>query len=115
MGLESPLHTPAAWAGVAAPAQAAALGKAAGSQARSRTFLDARYHRIARRRGRGKAIVAGGNSILTTAWHLLSRGTFCPVTLVWRWRTSGGRNHPSPPSRIEEFLPPVTCEPATGR
>jgi hypothetical protein len=39
---------------------------------RSRTFLGARYRRIARRRGKGKAMVAVGNSILTIIWHLLS-------------------------------------------
>jgi transposase len=50
----------------------ATLGNAAGSITRSRTFLGARYRRIARRRGKGKAIVAVGNSILTVAWHLLS-------------------------------------------
>jgi transposase len=54
------------------PWLAATLGNAAGTQTRSRTFLGARYRRIARRRGKGKAIVAVGNSILTIAWHLLS-------------------------------------------
>lgn len=54
------------------PWLAATLGNAAGSQTRSRTFLGARYRRVARRRGKGKAIVAVGNSILTIAWHLLS-------------------------------------------
>jgi transposase len=51
---------------------AATLGTAAGTQTRSRTFLGARYRRIAKRRGKGKAIVAVGNTILTIAWHLLS-------------------------------------------
>jgi len=54
------------------PWLAATLGNAAGTQTRSRTFLGARYRRIARRRGKGKAIVAVGNSLLTIAWHLLS-------------------------------------------
>jgi transposase len=54
------------------PWLAATLGNAAGSITRSRTFLGARYRRIARRRGKGKAIVAVGNSILTIVWHLLS-------------------------------------------
>jgi transposase len=54
------------------PWLAATLGNTAGSITRSRTFLGARYRRIARRRGKGKAIVAVGNSILTIAWHLLS-------------------------------------------
>jgi transposase len=54
------------------PWLAATLGNAAGALTRSRTFLGARYRRIARRRGKGKAMVAIGNSILTIAWHLLS-------------------------------------------
>jgi len=41
------------------------------SQAGSETFLGARYHRIARRRGKQRAVVAPGNSILVIAWHLL--------------------------------------------
>jgi transposase len=54
------------------PWLAATLGNAAGTQTRSRTFLGARYRRIARRRGKGKAIVAVGNTTLTITWHLLS-------------------------------------------
>jgi hypothetical protein len=53
----------------------AALGNTAGALTRSGTFLGARYRRIARRRGKGKAIVAVGNSILTITWHLLSDPT----------------------------------------
>jgi transposase len=54
------------------PWLAATLGNAVGSITRSRTFLGARYRRIARRRGKGRAVVAVGNSILTIVWHLLS-------------------------------------------
>jgi transposase len=48
------------------------LGEAATSAARTRTFLASRYKRIVRRRGRQRALVAVGNSLLTIAWHLLS-------------------------------------------
>ena len=48
------------------------LGEAAAGAARTKTFLGSRYHRIARRRGKQRAIVAVGNSLLTIAWHLLS-------------------------------------------
>ena len=48
------------------------LGEAAAGAARTKTFLGARYHRIARRRGKQRAVVALGNSILVIAWHLLS-------------------------------------------
>jgi transposase len=51
---------------------AAVLGEAAVSAAKTDTFLGERYRRIARRRGKKKAIVAVGRSILVIAWHLLS-------------------------------------------
>jgi len=38
------------------------------------SYLAAQYHRIARRRGDKKAIVAVGHSILVAAWHILSHG-----------------------------------------
>jgi transposase len=47
-------------------------GEAATSAARTKTFLASRYKRIARRRGKQRALVAVGNSILTIIWHLLS-------------------------------------------
>jgi transposase len=51
---------------------AAVLGEAALSAGRTDTFLGERYRRIARRRGKKKAIVAVGRSILVIVWHLLS-------------------------------------------
>jgi transposase len=48
------------------------LGEAAAGAARTKTFLAARYKRIVRRRGKQRALVAVGNSILVIAWHLLS-------------------------------------------
>ena len=48
------------------------LGEAAVSAARTDTFLGERYRRIARRRGKKRAIVAVGRSILVVIWALLS-------------------------------------------
>jgi transposase len=48
------------------------LGEAAIGASKTNTFLGARYRRIARRRGKKKAIVAVGRSILVIVWHLLS-------------------------------------------
>lgn len=48
------------------------LGEAAVTAGRTDTFLGARYRRIARRRGKKKALVALGRSILTIVWHLLN-------------------------------------------
>lgn len=48
------------------------LGEAALGASRTNTFLGERYRRIARRRGKKKAIVAIGRSILIIVWHLLN-------------------------------------------
>jgi transposase len=48
------------------------LGEAAVAAGRTDTFLGERYRRIARRRGKNRAIVAVGRSILVIVWHLLS-------------------------------------------
>ena len=47
------------------------LGEAAVAVGRTDSFLGARYRRIARRRGKKKAMVAIGRSILVIVWHLL--------------------------------------------
>ena len=51
---------------------ASVLGEAAISASRTDTFLGERYRRIARRRGKKRALVAVGRSILVIVWHLLS-------------------------------------------
>ena len=59
-------------AGKGNPWLAATPGEIITAAARTGTFPGERYHRIARRRGKRRAIVAVGNSILTIIWHLLS-------------------------------------------
>ena len=54
------------------PYLARVLGEAAVGASRTNTVLGERYRRIARRRGKKKAIVAVGRSILIIVWHLLS-------------------------------------------
>jgi transposase len=54
------------------PYLARVLGEAAVAAGRTNTFLGERYRRIARRRGKKKAIVAVGRSILVIVWHLLA-------------------------------------------
>ena len=54
------------------PWLAGTLGEAALGASRTKTFLGSRYHRLARRRGKQRALVAVGNSLLVIAWHLLS-------------------------------------------
>ena len=53
------------------------LGEAAVGAGRTDTFLGARYRRLARRRGKKKAIVAVGRSILVIIWHLLADPNTC--------------------------------------
>lgn len=48
------------------------LGEVVVAASRTDTFLGQRYRRLARRRGKQKAIVAVGRSILTIVWHLLA-------------------------------------------
>jgi transposase len=59
-------------AGKGNPWLAATLGEIVTAAARTDTFLGERYHRIARRRGKRRAIVATGNSVLTIIWNVLS-------------------------------------------
>jgi transposase len=54
------------------PYLARVLGEAAVGASRTDTFLGERYRRIARRRGKKKAVVAVGRSILIIVWHLLA-------------------------------------------
>jgi len=51
------------------------LGEAAVSAAKTDTFLGERYRRLARRRGKLKAVVAVARSILVIVWHLLADPT----------------------------------------
>lgn len=53
----------------------AVLGEAAMSAARTNTFLGARYRRLVKRVGKGKALVAIARSILVIVWHLLADPT----------------------------------------
>jgi transposase len=53
----------------------AALGEAAAAAARTNTFLDQRYRRLVKRRGKLKALVAIARSILMIIWHLLTDPT----------------------------------------
>jgi transposase len=49
-----------------------ALGEAATAAARTHTHLGARYRRLAKHRGTGRAKLAVAHSILTAAWHMIT-------------------------------------------
>jgi transposase len=53
----------------------AALGEAAAAAAKTKgTYLQAQYQRLAVRRGKKRALVAVGHSILTATWYMISNG-----------------------------------------
>jgi transposase len=54
------------------PYLARVLGEAAVVAGKTNTFLGERYRRIAKRRGKKRAVVAVGRSILVIIWHVLS-------------------------------------------
>jgi hypothetical protein len=54
------------------PWLAATVGEIVAALASTDTFLGERYRRLVRRRGKHRAIVAVGNSVLTIVWHLLA-------------------------------------------
>lgn len=54
------------------PWLAGTLGEVVAGLSRTHTFLGERYRRLVRRRGKRRAIVAVGNSVLKIVWHLLS-------------------------------------------
>jgi len=51
-----------------------ALGEAATACSRTHTHLGARYRRLAARRGRNRAKLATGHSILTATWTMITTG-----------------------------------------
>jgi hypothetical protein len=69
-----PAHYPvrAGKTGKGNPYLKGALGEAAAAAAKTDTFLGQRYRRIAKRRGKLKALVAVARSILVVIWHLLA-------------------------------------------
>ncbi|MET7336349.1 IS110 family transposase [Nonomuraea sp. NPDC005650] len=73
--IQSGATTRSAKAGRGNPYLKAALGNAAAAASRTDTFLGERYRRIAKRRGRPKALVAVARSILVIVWHLLANPT----------------------------------------
>ena len=94
---------------------ARALGEAALAASRTDTFLGQRYRRLARRRGKQKAIVAVGRSILIIIWHLLSNPDARFRELgpdFYDTRISAGRQIRKHIAQLEALGYKVTLEPA---
>jgi transposase len=97
------------------PYLARVLGEAAVAAGRTDTFLGERYRRIARRRGKKKAIVAVGRSILVIIWHLLSDPEARFTDLgpgFYDSRISSSRKMRNHVSQLEALGYKVTLEPA---
>jgi transposase len=97
------------------PYLARVLGEAAVGASKTDTFLGERYRRIARRRGKKKAIVAVGRSILVIVWHLLSDPEARFTDLgpgFYDSRISSSRKMRSHLSQLEALGYKVTLEPA---
>jgi transposase len=83
-----------------------ALIEAAQEAGRTRgTYLAAQYHRLARRRGKKKALVAVGHTILVIAYHLLTQQTTyrelprrSSIGFNRCWKTRTSRLRASPPT-----------------
>jgi transposase len=97
------------------PYLARILGDAAMGAAKTDSFLGERYRRIARRRGKSKAIVAVGRSILVIIWHLLSDPAARYADLgpgFYDTRISSSRKMRNHVSQLEALGYKVTLEPA---
>jgi hypothetical protein len=91
------------------------LGNAAAAAGRTDTFLGERYRRITRRRGKKKAVVAIGRSLLVIIWHLLSDPDARFHDLgsdFYHTRISPDRNKRDHIRHLEAFGYKVTLEPA---
>lgn len=91
------------------------LGEAAAVVGRSDTFLGERYRRIARRKGRKRALVAVGRSILVIIWHLLSDPEAHFIDLgadFYTRRTNPDRKKRNHVRELEALGYRVTLEPA---
>jgi hypothetical protein len=109
--------------GKGSPWIAGTLGEAVLGAATTKTFPGARYHRLARKRGGQRAIVATGRSILVIACQLLSdpNARFADLGPDWhdriaplRRNASSSPNSNACPARRSPSRrpPPNTCPPS---
>jgi transposase len=97
------------------PYLARVLGEAAVAAGRTNTFLGERYRRIARRRGKKRAIVAVGRSILVIVWQLLADpdARFCDLGPdYYDTRSNAERAKRTHIRQLEALGYKVTLEPA---
>jgi transposase len=95
------------------PALRRILVQAAHAAARSKTtYLGAQYRRLAARRGAKRAAVAVGHTILTIAYHLLTRGTvYADLGPTYYDDRDRDRTHRQLVARLEKLGYAVTTTP----
>jgi transposase len=92
--------TPGGKTGKGNPWLAGTLGEIVAGAGRTHTFLGERYRRLARRRGKDRAMVAVGNSVLKIVWHLLNNPDQPYVELGEGWY----ENHRNRAHRKSELI-----------
>ncbi|MFY9934198.1 MAG: hypothetical protein WAK82_39940 [Streptosporangiaceae bacterium] len=111
--------------GKGSPWVAGMLGEAVLGVGRTKTFLGSRYHRLARKRGKQRAIVATGRPILVIACQLLSdpMPRFTGLGPHWHDRIAPLRRKQQLIAELERLSgkrspfrrpPPETCPPIPG-
>ena len=98
--------------GMATATSPGVLGEAAVCAGRTDTFLGARYRRIARRRGKKKAIVAVGRSILVIIWHLLANPDTDSTTSAPTTTTATSTPTPNNATTSASSKPSATTSPS---
>jgi len=96
---------------------AAALGDAAVATRQTDTFLGQRYRRLVKRRGKKRAVVAVGRSILNIVWHLLSDPDAHFIDLgpdYYDTRINAARARRNHVRHLERLGYKVTLEPAAA-
>ena len=103
-------------AGKGNPYLRAVLGRAAMTAARTDTYLGERYRRIARRRGKQKAIVAVSRTICEIAWMIITDPSvrFAELDPDYYARLDAGRHTHNKIRELERLNPgmKVTLAPA---
>lgn len=92
----------------------AALTQAAWAAGRTQTYPGARYRRLAARRGKKRAVVAVGHSIVVVAHHLMRDGTdYADLGVLYFDRRDKEALERSLVRRLERLGNKVTVEPLT--
>ncbi|MHB1784082.1 MAG: transposase [Acidimicrobiales bacterium] len=88
------------------------LGEVASAAAKTDTFLSQRYHRLVRRRGRQRALVAISRSILVVVWHSSATQTLASSTSARTSTKSASTRSAAPATSSGNSWPSATRSPS---